>query len=252
MVKFKPDPASSPDTPPVRRVIKLPPRFYQRRSRSPIEPVFHRNTSGGAAGPFLPTKLREVHPGFERNRAETQQKQSDSEPESDDSADESGEAETSDEPPEPPRRRPRAQSGLHKGNTERYVMTLAKYSPAVAIPRTTSSKRKDGTEKRTLHRFSNEEHRFIWFYRNDLECSRGDTYVHFNEYFGLHIRKDSIANTYERLRQKRPAEICEAQHTEPWAVGESYGTLHIVLTPDVALASSFWLRGKLGAPFTNE
>ena len=39
-----------------------------------------------------------------------------------------------------------------------YVKTFAKYSFAVTIPRTTSSKRKDGTEKRTLHRFSNEKH----------------------------------------------------------------------------------------------
>jgi len=141
--------------------------------------------------------------------------------------------------PETPCRRPRTYSGLHKGNTKRYVMTVAKYSPAVAIPRTTSSRRKDGTEKSTLHRFSNEEHRFIWFYRNDLECSCGDTYVHFNEYFGLHIRKDSIANTYKRLGQKRSAEIREVPHTEPWAIGEDYGTLHILLTPDVALVSSF-------------
>ena len=85
------------------------------------------------------------------------------------------------------------------------------------------SERKDGTKKRTLHRFSNEEHRFIWFYRNDLGCTRGYTYVHFNEYFGLSIRKDSIANTYERLKQKRPSDICDVQHTESWAVGENYG-----------------------------
>ena len=146
------------------------------------------------------------------------------------SADETREAETSDEPPEAPRRSPRTHSSLHKGNTDRYVMTVAKHSLAVATSRTTSLKRKDGAEKRTLHLFSNEEHRFKWFYRNDLQCTRGDAYVHFNEYFGLHIRKDSIANTYERLRQKRPAEICEVQNTEPWAVGENYGKLHIVLT----------------------
>jgi len=36
----------------------------------------------------------------------------------------------------------------------------------------------------------------------------GDTYIHFNEYFGLHIRKDSITNTYERLKQRLPEEIC--------------------------------------------
>ncbi|PUU79268.1 hypothetical protein B9Z19DRAFT_1125442 [Tuber borchii] len=52
--------------------------------------------------------------------------------------------------------------------------------------RTTSSKRKDGSEKRILHGFPNEEHRFIEFYRADLECSLGDTYVDFNEYFGPH------------------------------------------------------------------
>ena len=233
MVKFKPDPASSPDMPPLRSFIKRPCQFREQPSRSPIKPVFPGNTPGSVAGPSLPTTFRQVRLGLPQKRVRIQQKRSDSEADSDDSddsTDETGEAETSDEPPEPPRRRPRAQSGLHKGNTERYVMTVAKYSPAVAIPRTTSSKRKDGTEKRTLHRFTNEEHRFIWFYRNDLQCTRGDAYVHFNEYFGLHIRKDSIANTYERLRQKRPAEICEVQNTEPWAVGENYGKLHIVLT----------------------
>ncbi|KAG0133431.1 hypothetical protein HOY82DRAFT_641118 [Tuber indicum] len=128
--------------------------------------------------------------------------------------------------PNPRRKRSTTQSNLHKGNTEKYVKTVAKYTPAAAIPRTTSSKRKDGTEKRTLHRFTNEEHRFIWFYRNDLGCSRGDTYVHFNEYFGLHIRKDSIANTYERLKRKHPPEICDVQHTEAWAVGENYDLEH--------------------------
>ena len=60
-------------------------------------------------------------------------------------------------------------------------MTVAKHSLAVATSRTTPLKRKDGAEKRTLHLFSNEEHRFKWFYRNDLECSCGDTYVHLNE-----------------------------------------------------------------------
>ncbi|PUU80757.1 hypothetical protein B9Z19DRAFT_1063209 [Tuber borchii] len=231
MGKFKPEPPSSPDSPPTRRAIKRSRRFHEQRSRSLIEPVLARNTPRGEARPSLPAKFRRVHHGHSQDRDEGQrnrsysQADSDDSDDSDDSEDESGEDETSDEPPEPPgppRRRPRAQSGLHKGNTERYVMTIAKYSPAAAIPRTTSSKRKDGTEKRTLHRFTNEEHRFIWFYRNDLQCSRGDTYVHFNEYFGLHIRKDSIANTYERLRQKRPAEICDFQHTEPWAVGEKY------------------------------
>ena len=242
MVKFKPDPAPSPDVPPMRGFIKRSCRFREQPRRSPIEPVFPRNAPGGVSRPSLHTTFRPIHLGLPQKRAEIQQKRSDSEADSDDSddnddnddnddsADETGEAETSDEPPEPPRRRPRAQSGLHKGNTEHYIMTVAKYSPAVAIPRTTSSKRKDGTEKRTLHRFTNEEHRFIWFYRNDLQCSRGDAYVHFNEYFGLHIRKDSIANTYERLRQKRPAEICEVQHTEPWAVGENHGKLDTFLT----------------------
>ncbi|PUU79266.1 hypothetical protein B9Z19DRAFT_1125437 [Tuber borchii] len=101
-------------------------------------------------------------------------------------------------------------------------MTDAKYIPAVAIPKTASSKCKDGTEQGTLHWLCNEEHRFIWFYRNHLESSRGDTYVDFNEYFSLPIRKDSIENTYERLRQKRPAEICEVPHAEPGAVSEDY------------------------------
>ncbi|RPA89449.1 hypothetical protein L873DRAFT_653114 [Choiromyces venosus 120613-1] len=118
-------------------------------------------------------------------------------------------------------RPPRAKS-YHKGDTLSYVHTVATYSPAELPPRRTSSKRKDGTEKRTLHRFTNEEHRFIWFYRHDLGASRGDVYVHFNEYFGHQLRKDSIANTYERLCKKRPVDICEAQHTEPWAVGENY------------------------------
>ena len=93
--------------------------------------------------------------GLPQKRVRIQQKRSDSEADSDDSdasTDETGEAETRDEPPEPPRRRPRAQSGLHKGNTERYVMTVAKYSPAVAIPRTTSSKRKEPMSRRSAQR----------------------------------------------------------------------------------------------------
>ncbi|PWW75423.1 hypothetical protein C7212DRAFT_345408 [Tuber magnatum] len=170
----------------------------------------------GASGP---STLRRTRSQLAMNKSESKKKQNNSDTDGDDNADETG---TPDPHPEPPRRRSRAQGSLHKGNTEPYVKTIVKYSPAAPVPRTTSSKRKDGTEKRSLHRFTNEEHRFIWFYRNDLGCSRGDTYVHFNEYFGLHIRKDSIANTYERLRQKRPAEICNVQHTEPWAVGENY------------------------------
>ncbi|PUU73870.1 hypothetical protein B9Z19DRAFT_1134264 [Tuber borchii] len=61
-----------------------------------------------------------------------------------------------------------------------------------------------------------------------LEFTRGETCVDFNEYFGLHIRKDSIANTNERVRHKRPVEIRDVPHTEPWTVGENYGRLPIV------------------------
>ena len=56
MVKFKSDPMSSPDTPPIRGVVKRFHRFRERRSRSPIEPVFPENTPGGVCGPsfYLP------------------------------------------------------------------------------------------------------------------------------------------------------------------------------------------------------
>ena len=50
----------------------------------------------GEARPSLTTKFRPVHPGLAQNRAETQHKRSDSEPNSDDSADETREAKTRD------------------------------------------------------------------------------------------------------------------------------------------------------------
>jgi len=240
MTKLKSEPVSSPNTPPMRRAVKK--NCYRGReqdSGSPTDVELSGNTPDGTAGPSRPTTFRRVHPKLSFNLDKAQQEPTHAETDSDDSADEAGEAETRDEPPEAPRRRPRNQSSLHKGNTEDYVKTIAKYSPAVAIPRRTSSKRVDGTDKRTLHRFSNEEHRFIWFYRNDLGCSRGDTYVHFNEYFGLHIRKDSIANTYERLKNKLPAEICDVYHKEPWAVGERRGMGFILLRIDVAFVCLF-------------
>jgi len=256
MVKLKSEPVSSPDTPPMRRVIKKSHRGREQDTGSPSELDSARNTPEGKAGPSRLTAFRPVHPRLSQNISKVQRKRSHTETDGDDSADEEDadeeeEAETHDEPPEAPRRRPRNQSSLHKGNTEDYVKIVAMYSPAVTITRTTSSKRKDGTDKRTLHRFSNEEHRFIWFYRNNLGCSRGDTYVHFNEYFGLHIRKDSIANTYERLKQRLPEEICGVPHTEPWAVGENYGMRYILLGIDAAFICLF-LRDGGGGLLTNE
>ncbi|PUU79269.1 hypothetical protein B9Z19DRAFT_1125444 [Tuber borchii] len=222
MVKFKPELASSPDTPPMHGVIKRSLRHREQRSRSPIEPVLV-GTPGGEARPSLATKFRRFHPGLAQNRAETREKRSDSEPTA-------MIARIKLERLRPVRNAPNRLTDARALSQASTKCTLA-----VALPRTTSFKSKDGTEKRTLHRFPNEEHRFIWFYRTDLECSLRDTHVDFNEYFGPYIGKDAVENTYGRLGRKRTGEICEVPHTEPGAVREDCGTLHIVLTPDIAL-----------------
>jgi len=77
-------------------------------------------------------------------------------------ANEARETATGDEPPEAPPRSPRNQSSLHKSNTEDYVKTVAEFSPAAVIPKTAPSNGKDGSDKRRLHQFSNEQqNRFI-------------------------------------------------------------------------------------------
>ncbi|CUS11285.1 unnamed protein product [Tuber aestivum] len=219
MAKVKPELMSSPNSPGRAcggKRSSTNRRRYDRRSQNSNVPT--ANLPSDEADSSRPSTFRRTRSQGSQNKPEIERARSDSDTDNDDSAEE---AEILDPPANTHPRRSNAHSSLHKGNTEPYVRTLAQFSPAVRVPRTTSSKRKDGTDKRTLHRFTNEEHRFIWFYRNDLGCSRGDTYVHFNEYFGLQIRKDSIANTYERLKQRRPSEICSARHTEPWAVGQS-------------------------------
>ncbi|PUU78781.1 hypothetical protein B9Z19DRAFT_1064794 [Tuber borchii] len=125
-VKFKPEPASSPDTHTVRVVIKLPGRSHEHRTRSPIEPILAENTPG----------------------AETQHELSDSEPDSDYKADETGEADEPDKPP--PYRHVCTQFALLKGNLECYAKTIAEYCSTVPIPRTTSSSRRDQSEKRFI------------------------------------------------------------------------------------------------------
>ncbi|PUU78775.1 hypothetical protein B9Z19DRAFT_1064790 [Tuber borchii] len=162
---------------------------HSHNTPSPSDGV---NTPLCYAGPSLPTKFRLVHLRLAQNRAETQQKWSDSEPESDDNADETGKAETSDKPHKPPQR-PHPPGRV---STKLIPGATLGASPNITL----------------------------------LE-----TYIDFNEYFGLHIRKDSIANTYEGLRLKRQAEIGDVPHTEPWAVSDNDGRLLIVFSPDVAL-----------------
>ncbi|PUU80764.1 hypothetical protein B9Z19DRAFT_1063221 [Tuber borchii] len=76
------------------------------------------------------------------------------------------------------------------------AMTALMFTLAIAMPSTTSSKRKDGTEKGTLHQCSNKEHGFIWFKETPFNAAVA-IYVHLRSEPSQEDREANTKEVYE-------------------------------------------------------
>lgn len=71
--------------------------------------------------------------------------------------------------------------------------------------------------KHPRHMYTNEQHRFIWFYRNELKMKADQTARMYNDYFGLEQKSGPLNQLSGRLKKTMPPEVVLHKHTEPWA-----------------------------------
>lgn len=80
--------------------------------------------------------------------------------------------------------------------------------------------------------YTNEQQRFVWFYRNELGKNSFQTHRMFQEYFHIpNVKRTNLNQLAGRLKNQMAPEVVLAKHTEPWAIGR----------PEVEIVSFFYL-----------
>lgn len=79
---------------------------------------------------------------------------------------------------------------------------------------------------RRRHIYTNEEQRFVWFYRYVLLMDSLQTYKMFQKYFNVPgLKRGTLKQLAARLHLQQREEVVKARNTEPWAVGRVPGVV---------------------------